>query len=99
MKKRKEQSRWRKIVFLGLLAAIWIGSVVGGLANTEDEQNNIDIYEAAAPGVVNITTISVERDFFFIIVPRQGAGSGSIIDKDGYILTNNHVIQDARRLR
>jgi putative serine protease PepD len=68
------------------------------MANTEDEQNNIDVYEATAPGVVNITTISVGRDFFFNVVPRQGAGSGAIVDKEGYILTNHHVIKDARRL-
>jgi putative serine protease PepD len=68
------------------------------LVGTEEEQNNISVYKAAAPGVVNITTISVERDFFFNIVPRQGAGSGSIIDKDGYILTNYHVIHEARTL-
>jgi putative serine protease PepD len=48
--------------------------------------------------VVNITTVSVERDFFLNIVPRQGAGSGSIINKQGYILTNYHVIHDTRRL-
>jgi S1-C subfamily serine protease len=40
----------------------------------------------------------LERDFFFNIVPRQGSGSGSIIDNRGYILTNHHVIADARKL-
>ncbi len=77
---------------------LWLVWVTSGLAGTEDEQNNIDIYKAAAPGVVNITTVSVEQDFFFNVVPRQGAGSGSIINKQGHILTNYHVIHDARRL-
>jgi putative serine protease PepD len=81
-----------------VLVVSWVASAASGLSSTEDEQNNIDIYRAAAPGVVNITTISVERDFFLNIVPRQGAGSGSIINKQGYILTNHHVIRDTRRL-
>ncbi len=90
--------RWRQAVFPGLLMTVWLALATSGLASTEEEQNNIDIYRAAAPGVVNITTISVESDFFFNVTPRQGAGSGSIINKQGYIITNYHVIQDARRL-
>jgi putative serine protease PepD len=65
---------------------------------TAEERNNIAIYETAAPGVVNITSIVLERDFFLGLVPREGAGSGAIIDKRGHILTNNHVIKDARRI-
>ncbi len=87
-----------KAAFVSFFVTLLLLQGGSSLASTEEEQNNIDIYRAAAPGVVNITTISVERDFFFNIVPRQGAGSGSIINKDGYILTNNHVIQEARRL-
>lgn len=67
-------------------------------ALTKDEENNIAVYESAAPGVVNITSIVVERDFFLGLVPREGAGSGAIIDRQGHILTNNHVIKDARRI-
>ncbi len=67
-------------------------------ALTEDEKNNIDLYQALAPGVVNITSTVVEHDFFFNVIPRQGTGSGAIIDQRGYILTNNHVIEDAHKL-
>jgi S1-C subfamily serine protease len=67
-------------------------------ALTEDEKNNITVYREASKGVVNITSIVMERDFFQGIVPREGAGSGSVIDTNGYILTNNHVIKDARRI-
>ncbi|MGQ9655732.1 MAG: S1C family serine protease, partial [Thermodesulfobacteriota bacterium] len=67
-------------------------------ALTEEERNNITIYQKAAQGVVNITSTVVERDFFFGMVPREGAGSGAIIDPRGYVLTNNHVIKDARRI-
>ena len=96
--RRNEKVRWLKTAFAVLLLALFLAQSTSGLASTEDEQNNIDVYREAAPGVVNITTVSVERDFFFNIVPRQGAGSGSIINKQGYILTNYHVIRDARRL-
>lgn len=78
-----------------VLCLCWVGAAV---ALTEDERNNIEIYQKLAPGVVNITSTVLEQDFFFNVVPRQGAGSGSIIDARGYILTNNHVIEDARKL-
>jgi len=77
------------------LCLLWAG---GSLALTEDERNNIEVYQKLAPGVVNITSTVLEQDFFFNVIPRQGAGSGSIIDARGYILTNNHVIEDARKL-
>jgi putative serine protease PepD len=48
--------------------------------------------------VVNITSVVLERDFFFNPIPREGAGSGSIIDTDGHILTNHHVIRDSTKL-
>jgi len=67
-------------------------------AVTEEEQNTIAVYKRAAPSVVNITSTVVERDFFFGLVPREGAGSGAIIDSKGYVLTNNHVIKDAKRI-
>jgi S1-C subfamily serine protease len=85
-----------------VLLGVFLGAVmlVSGhaLALTDDEQNNIELYQRLAPGVVNITSTVLERDFFFNDVPRQGAGSGSIIDRRGYILTNHHVIEDARKL-
>ncbi len=65
-------------------------------ALTEDEKNNIDLYERLAPGVVNITSTVIEHDFFLNVIPHKGTGSGSIIDSRGYILTNNHVIGDGK---
>jgi putative serine protease PepD len=64
---------------------------------TTDEKNNQEVYKAISPGVVNITSTVYERDFFSV-VPKQGTGSGSIIDKEGHILTNFHVVQDAQEL-
>lgn len=65
---------------------------------TPDENNNISVYKKASPGVVNISSIVMQLDFFQGVVPREGAGSGAIIDKKGNILTNNHVIKNADRI-
>ncbi len=65
---------------------------------TEDEKNNIAVYEKVADGVVNITSIAVQLDFFFNPFPTQGSGSGSIIDTKGHILTNHHVVANAQKL-
>jgi S1-C subfamily serine protease len=69
-----------------------------GLAQTEDEENNVSIYRRVGPGVVNIISVVIQRDFFFNPIPREGAGSGSIIDTEGHILTNHHVIRDSTKL-
>jgi S1-C subfamily serine protease len=64
-----------------------------------DEQNNIEVYRAASPGVVYIQSTAMVRDFFGMFSrPIEGAGSGSIIDDQGDILTNFHVIADAEKL-
>lgn len=65
---------------------------------TEDEKNNITVYQKASPSVVNIISTVITRDFFLNPIPREGSGSGSIIDTKGHILTNNHVIRDAQKL-
>ena len=65
---------------------------------TEDETNSIEIYKRVSPAVVNITSTTVDFDFFFNAMPKQGSGSGAIIDAQGHILTNYHVIENARVL-
>src|SRR5437870_3933314 len=67
-------------------------------ATATDEQNNIEIYRALSPGVVNVHSTSYARDFFGFVEPQEGSGSGSIIDQDGNILTNYHVIENAQKL-
>ena len=62
-----------------------------------EEQENIAVYKKALPAVVNITSTTVGFDFFYGLVPQQGQGSGFIIDKQGHILTNQHVIGDNPR--
>ena len=63
-----------------------------------EEQNNISVYRKNIPSVVNVTSRSMTFDFFYGLVPQEGQGSGFIIDKDGHILTNYHVIADARQV-
>lgn len=65
---------------------------------TPDEAVNVRIYQQVSGSVVNVTTRTVpEDDFFGFGGPREGSGSGSILDKRGHILTNYHVIEDARQ--
>ena len=60
-----------------------------------DEANNIQTYERLNSGVVNITSVTFEYNWFLEPVPREGTGSGSIIDSRGHVLTNYHVIKDS----
>jgi putative serine protease PepD len=68
--------------------------------NTLDafEAENVRIYRQASPAVANVVTRTVEYDFFFNPVPVEGAGSGFVIDTEGHILTNYHVIQGAQTI-
>lgn len=45
------------------------------------------------PSVVSITARQIERDQFNKSVPKAGLGSGVIVDRQGHILTNNHVVE------
>jgi S1-C subfamily serine protease len=60
------------------------------------ERRVIDVYKQVAPSVVNITTQVLQRSFFFEPIPAEGAGSGFVLDSDGHILTNYHVIEGAQ---
>jgi putative serine protease PepD len=96
------------------LGAYWAGSRYGqhtptsvkalpAPANSEvsldpTEAENVRIYKQAAPAVANIVTRTVQYDFFFNAVPVEGAGSGSVIDTAGHILTNYHVVEGAQTI-
>jgi S1-C subfamily serine protease len=73
-------------------------NIQAAVAFTPDEEINIRVYRAASPAVVNITTIAVAYDFFLNPMPKEGTGSGAIIDRLGHVLTNFHVIDGARQL-
>jgi S1-C subfamily serine protease len=66
---------------------------------TQEELTNIRVYDGANRGVVNVLTKMVSHDRFFMLPsPAEGAGSGSVIDKQGHILTNYHVVEDANKV-
>ncbi|HEX7003353.1 MAG TPA: trypsin-like peptidase domain-containing protein [Trueperaceae bacterium] len=62
------------------------------------ERRVMDVYDQVAPSVVTITTTVVQLSFFFEPVPAEGAGSGFVVDDEGRIVTNFHVIEGAQRI-
>lgn len=81
---------------LPVLPAVWAATPVEEL--TAAEEVIIRVYREVSPAVVNITSTAVVYDFFFNVIPQRGSGSGFIIDEGGHIITNSHVVEDARRL-
>ena len=92
------------------LALILTGSITTTLASaqpgdyttfsTNDEQNNIQVFQQASPSVVNITNSRLVRSFYSLNpqeVP-QGSGTGFVWSEEGYIVTNFHVVQQADRV-
>ncbi|MCC9607187.1 trypsin-like peptidase domain-containing protein [Blastopirellula sp. JC732] len=69
---------------------------------TPDEQRNIYVYDKGNRSVCHIMTRSVQRDTTFGLLmsetPSEGSGSGSVLDKQGHILTNYHVIEGATEI-
>lgn len=75
------------------------GSGSGSGSYTQEEVQNINVYSLCNEAVVNINTQVTAYDWFLQpYVQDGGSGSGSIIDKRGYILTNVHVIADATKI-
>ena len=67
---------------------------------TPEEQNNIRVYEAVNQSVVHITTQSLQGETLLLFeASTEGAGSGSVLNRQGHILTNNHVIEGARQIQ
>src|SRR4030081_3747169 len=79
-------------------AKVEITEAAGGDSLDGEEQNNISVYHKNIPSVVNVTSRAMTFDFFYGLVPQEGQGSGFVIDKEGHILTNYHVIADARQV-
>jgi S1-C subfamily serine protease len=75
-----------------------ITEAAGSESFDSEEQNNISVYRKNIGAVVNITSRVMTFDFFYGLVPQEGQGSGFVIDKEGHILTNYHVIADARQV-
>jgi S1-C subfamily serine protease len=75
-----------------------ITEAAGNESLDSEEQNNVLVYRKNIPSVVNVTSRAVKIDFFYGEVPQEGQGSGFVIDKEGHILTNYHVIEDAQQV-
>ncbi len=75
-----------------------ISEAAGSDGLDSEEQNNITVYRKNIGSVVNVTSKTLTLDFFYGMVPEEGQGSGFIIDKAGHILTNYHVVAEARQV-
>jgi S1-C subfamily serine protease len=85
---------------ISLNGKLWSDPVTAhGAGFGTDEQNNIDIYKTSHLATVNITSVVYQRDFFFRVYPNQGMGSGFIINSDGEIVTNKHVIAGSSKIQ
>ncbi len=65
---------------------------------SSDELNNIDIYRTAHLATVNITSVVLREGWFNQVYPSRGTGSGFLINDEGQILTNNHVVSGSSTL-
>jgi S1-C subfamily serine protease len=66
--------------------------------SSSEESRVLDILEKVSKSVVNISTVRLVQTIFYQAVPVEGMGSGTIIDSEGYILTNNHVVRGAEKI-
>lgn len=57
------------------------------------------VVEKVTPAVVGVSTKSLVRDQFFNVKEQEGLGSGFIINEDGYVVTNYHVINGAQEVK
>jgi len=88
----------RSLLSSALIFFVVLSTAERAFSLTEEEKNNIAVYEKVADGVVNVTSTAMQLDFFFNAYPTQGSGSGSVIDAKGHILTNHHVVAEAQKL-
>ena len=67
---------------------------------TAEERVNIWVYEQVNRAVVNITTKGFQGERILLFeVPSEGEGSGVVLDRQGHILTNYHVVDGARQIQ
>ena len=96
---------WIKIDLIGRPAVQQLDFIQVGnqsenrpLVISRDEQITTKVFEDVHQAVVNIAATTLTMNYWNQVIPQQGQGSGFIIDGEGYILTNNHVIEGARKI-
>jgi len=104
--KKEKRAWWLGLVVVLFLLGILLGKNLGSFSEANQEETPFSVQEhliraseEVGPTVVNIRTVQLTRDSFFRIVPREGQGSGVIFSEEGYILTNEHVIQKAEEIK
>src|SRR5258708_1390785 len=91
--------RFQRANWASQRAKVEITEAAGGSDPLDaEEQNNISVYRKNIASVVNITSRAMAYDFFYGLVPQEGQGTGFVIDKEGHIITNYHVIENARQV-
>lgn len=65
---------------------------------SSDEKITTEVFKKNHPSVVNIAATTLAMNFWRQVIPQQGQGTGFIIDKNGYVLTNNHVVDHASKI-
>jgi len=92
---------WKLVQILPQLSSsgrLWEAPASAASAYSPDEQNNIEIYKASREATVNITSRVYRQDWFLQLYPEEGTGSGFVVNADGTILTNNHVVRGSSQL-
>ena len=92
------------LVLLSILGSAWV--VISGLSSNSasaavlyDEEAVVRLYETASPAVMEINVTQQTTGFFRFSLPVDSQGSGFLVDSEGHILTNYHVVRDASRIR
>ncbi len=91
---------WRWFVLSFLTGASTLSAATVQAFSTDDEQNSMEVFESSRPSVVFVTNQQLARDpysFDLVTVPR-GSGTGFVWDEKGYIVTNYHVVEGARKI-
>lgn len=84
----------------GLVILLVAASAAGAPKARPPQRRGIpDMVARVLPAVVSITTRQIERNQFGEMIPTRGLGSGVIVDRRGYILTNSHVVEGADQIK